>query len=440
LLLGALMIAMPAAGHAAVPDGAAAKARIDAALDRDYPGLEKLYRDIHAHPELAFQEQRTAALLADTMRKLGFDVTEKVGKTGIVALYRNGSGPTVLVRTELDGLPMQEKTGLPYASTDRQTVDGKESFTAHSCGHDIHMAWWVGTAEALLAMKDRWHGTLMFVGQPAEERAAGAHAMLEDGLFRRFPKPDYGFAAHVGNAAAGTVSVKDGVVSSASDSIELVFHGRGGHGSMPSATIDPIVMGAHFVSDVQTVISRQKDAGAFGVITVGSFQAGSVANIIPDDATLKLTLRSFSPEVRTLLLDGVAHTAKAVADMAGAPAPEIRHLSGTSAVMNDSKLARETADMLKAVIGDRVSFVPASMPGGTASEDYAEFIAAGVPSVYFGIGGYDPATIADDKARGIPVPVNHSPTFAPVPEPSIRAGVTTLALSVLMVAGTETAR
>jgi len=406
---------------------------IDAVLDRDYPQLDSLYKDIHAHPELGFHETRTAALLAAKMRKLGFSVTEKVGGTGIVALYRNGPGPTVLVRTEMDALPMEEKTGLPYASRQQQLIDGKPGFVAHSCGHDAHMAWWVGTAEALLAMKDQWSGTLMFIGQPSEETVGGAKAMLDDGLFTRFPKPDYGFAAHVGPAPIGSVVIKDGVVTSASDALQIIFKGRGGHGSMPSATIDPIVIGAHFVSDVQSVISREKDAGAFGVITVGSFQAGTVGNIIPNEAELKLSLRSFTPEVRQLLLDGVTRTANADAAMARARPPEIRHLEGTSAVRNDHDLSTRADALLGQAMGKGVTFISASAPGGAPSEDYSQFIDAGVPSVFFAIGGYDPAMIADYKARGIPLPVNHSPLFAPVPEPTIRTGVKVLALSVLMV-------
>jgi hippurate hydrolase len=434
LLFAALAATLPVFAQASELDVSAAKARIDAILDKSYDGLERIYKDIHAHPEVAFQETRTASLLAEKMRKLGFEVTEKVGKTGIVAIFRNGSGPTVLIRTELDALPMEEKTGLPYASRAKQIVDGEESFVAHSCGHDVHMAWWVGTAQTLLALRDQWHGTLMFIGQPAEERVVGAKAMLDDGLFTRFPKPDYGFAAHVTNQPVGIVVVKAGTATSAADTVEVIFHGRGGHGSMPSATIDPIVIGAHFVSDVQTIISREKDAGAFGVITVGSFQAGSVPNIIPDRAILKLTLRSFSPEVRKLLLDGVARTAKAAADMARAPAPEIKHLEGVGSTVNDDDLARRAGSVMRAAIGNNAILQPASAPGVSASEDYSEFVRAGVPSVFYFIGSYDPKVIAGYKSRGEPVPVNHSPFFAPEPS-SIRTGVMTLTLSVLMVAG-----
>ncbi len=414
-------------------DVASAVRGIDTALDRNYPHLDALYKDIHSHPELAFQESRTAALLATEMRKLGFEVTEHVGGTGVVAIYRNGAGPTVLVRTELDALPMEEKTGLPYASHAQQTLEDKPTFVDHSCGHDSHMAWWVGTATALVGMKDQWKGTLMFIGQPAEETISGAKAMLADGLFTRFPKPDVGFAAHVGPEPLGEVDIKDGVVSSASDSIHIVFHGRGAHGSMPDRSIDPIVMGANFVTAVQDVVSRQKDPKEFGVVTVGSFQAGTVENIIPDSSTLKLTLRSYSPAVRKLLVDGVERTATATAAMAGAPPPDITHPHGAASVHNDGALAARAAALLEPVFGASLHFIPATVPGFTASEDFSEFVDAGVPSVYFGIGGDDPTMLADYQRRGQPVPVNHSPYFAPVPEATIRTGVTTLTLAVLMV-------
>ena len=251
LLIAALAIVPTLAQAAPSFDSAAAKKQIDAQLDKSYPELDALYKDIHAHPELAFQETRTAALLATRMRKLGFTVTEHVAKTGIVAIYKNGPGPVVLVRTELDALPLEEKTGLPYASHAQQTVDGKLTYVDHACGHDSHMAWWVGTAQTLLAMKSRWHGTLMFVGQPAEEIISGAKAMIADGLFTRFSKPDYGFAAHVGPEPIGKVTVKQGVTSSASDTVLITFHGVGAHGAMPDKGIDPIVEGVHFVDDVQ---------------------------------------------------------------------------------------------------------------------------------------------------------------------------------------------
>lgn len=444
LFLATALVAHPAFGQgtAAAPpavDTAAAKVSIDAILDKTYPALDALYRDIHAHPEVGFQEHRTAAVLAARMRKLGFTVTEQVGKTGVVALYRNGAGPTVLVRTELDALPMEEKTGLPYASRAQQTVDGKLTYVDHACGHDIHMAWWVGTAEALVAMKSRWHGTLMFIAQPAEEIISGAKAMLDDGLFARFPKPDYGFAAHVQSLPLGTVTVKQGVVTSASDTIFISFHGVGTHGSMPDKGVDPIMEAVHFANDIQTIISRQKDPQKFGVLGIGAFNAGTVANIIPDHADLQLTLRSFDPDVRKLLNEGVTTTANAVATMAQAPMPDVKHMYGTNAVVNDDALSVDAATILTAAFGEKnVDFQPAYRAGATGSEDYSEFVAAGMTkSVFFGIGGHDPKMLAQYKAEGKQVPVNHSPYFAPVPEPSIRTGVETLTLAVLMVTGNK---
>lgn len=434
LLLASALIAAPAIAAPLAPT--AARAQINAVTDRNWPELEALYKDLHSHPEVGFQEARTGALLADKLRKLGFAVSEHVGKTGIVGVYHNGPGPVVLVRTELDALPMEEKTGLPWASTAQQVVNGKTTFTMQACGHDVHMAWWLGTAQALIALKDQWHGTLVFIGQPAEEMGSGAKAMLADGLFTRFPKPDYAFAAHVGAAPAGEVDVKQGVVTSTADSIRVTFIGQGAHGSMPDKSIDPIVMGARFVEDVQTVISRQKDPQKFGVVTVGSFHAGTVANIIPDNAVLQLTLRSFEPEVRKVLIEGVATTAKAVADMSHAPAPEVTRFEGAASVVNDDALAASAATTLKTALGaGRVTLEPAFKPGWTASEDYSEFVNAGVPhSVYFSIGGSDPKLLERLKAEGKPVPVNHSPFFAPLAEPSIRTGVEVLTLAVLGVA------
>lgn len=419
-------------------DVAAAKARIQASLDKQYPHLDALYKDLHQHPELGFQETRTAGLLAAEMRKLGFTVTEGVGKTGLVAILKNGEGPTVLVRTELDALPMEEKTGLPYASRAQQQKDGKTFFVDHACGHDSHMAWWVGAAAALVAIKDQWHGTLMFVGQPSEETVSGAKAMIADGLFKRWPKPDYGFAAHVGPMPLGQVIVKDGVVTSASDKILITFNGVGAHGSMPDKSIDPIVIGSHFVTDVQSVISREKDPNAFGVVTVGAFNGGTVDNIIPDHADLMLTLRSHDDATRKLLIDGVERTARAAAAMARAPEPAITHPSGTNAVHNDSALSARTAAVMAAAFGKDAAYVPPTLPGGNASEDFSVFIDEGVPSVFFAVGGYDPAMIARYKAEGKPLPVNHSPFFAPVPEPTIKRGAETLALAVLTVAGNGT--
>ena len=299
------------------------KAAIEKSVEADYPKLDALYKDIHAHPEVAYQEVKTAAKLAAEMRALGFEVTEKIGKTGLVALYKNGDGPTIMVRTELDALPMEEKTGLSYASHDKTNWNGQDTFVAHSCGHDIHMASWVGTAKTLLGLKDQWHGTLMFIAQPAEEALSGAKAMLADGVFTRFNRPDFGFGLHDGPFAYGTINYRVGVGSSNSDSLAIKFHGRGGHGAMPQATIDPVMIAARFVVDLQSVISREKDPTEFGVVSIGAIHGGTASNIIPDDVVLLGTIRTFKPEVRAKMLAGIERTAKAVAAMSNAPEPEI---------------------------------------------------------------------------------------------------------------------
>ncbi|KRR18407.1 amidohydrolase [Bradyrhizobium retamae] len=401
---------------------------IEASLASDYPKLDALYKEIHAHPELAFQEVRTAARLAAEMRALGFEVTEKVGKTGLVAIYRNGDGPTIMVRTELDALPMEEKTGLDYASRDKASWNGREVFVAHSCGHDIHMASWVGTAKTLLGLKEHWRGTLMFIAQPAEEIVAGAKAMLADGLFTRFAKPDIALALHAGPFSHGTGFYRTGVGSSAADGLDITFHGRGGHGSAPHTTVDPVAIAARFIVDVQTVISREKDPTEFGVVTIGAIHGGTAPNIIPDSVRLSGTIRSYKPEVRAKLHAGIERTAKAAAAMSDAPAPDIKIVEGTKPVMNDPDVVAATADVLKAAFGDKFKI----SPPGTASEDFSEFAGAGVPSMMFNIGVYDQERIlAARNGTGPPIPSNHSPLFAPVPRPTIETGVTAMTLAVL---------
>lgn len=399
-------------------------------VDGMYPRLEAIYKDLHAHPELAFQETRTAAKLAAEMRAVGFEVTEKFGGTGVVALYRNGPGPVVMVRTDMDGLPMEEKTGLPYASQARTDWGGRDSFVAHSCGHDIHMASWLGTARALVALKDQWKGTLMFIGQPAEETVSGAKAMLADGLFTRFPKPDVAFALHTAPTPHGTIGYGVGISSSNSDALEIVFRGRGGHGSRPHTTIDPIVIAARFVTDVQTVVSREKDPAEFGVVTIGAIQGGTVGNIIPDTVTVRGTIRSYKPQVREELLAGVRRTAMAVASTSGAPEPEVKLVQGGEALVNDEAVVNRAAVALKQALG-AAHVVQTTLPS-TGSEDFSAFINAGVPSMYFTIGVLDPRDIAASaQPGGKPLARNHSPLFAPVPEPSIKTGVRAMTVAVL---------
>ena len=429
LALAATVLTSPGFAHAAL-NVPAVKATVDGVLNKEYPHLDALYKDIHQHPELGFQEVETAAKLAKEMRAIGFEVTEHVGQTGIVAIYKNGPGPLVLVRTELDALPMEEKTGLPYASHATQMYKGRMSPVAHSCGHDIHMTAWVGTAKAMVAMKDKWHGTLMFIGQPAEELIGGASAMLADHLFERFGKPDMGFALHDGNNAFGEVDYKPGVLTSNADSIHIQFKGRGGHGSMPAVTIDPVLEAARFVVDLQSVVSREKDPSQFGVVTIGSIQAGSAGNIIPDHADLYGTMRSYDTEVRNHMMEGVKRTVKAVGDMAGAPEPLFEITESGKAVVNDAGLTEKTAPVFQAAFGAKaIRLTSPSAP----SEDYSEFIIAGVPSLFFGIGAIDPKTIAEARAAGTFVPGPHSPYFAPVPEPTIRTGVEAMSLALMNV-------
>ncbi|WEF35877.1 amidohydrolase [Pseudoduganella chitinolytica] len=407
------------------------KTQVRTGVERMYPWLDGIYKDLHAHPEIAFQEVRTAARLAAEMRKLGFDVTEKVGKTGIVAVLRNGAGPTVLVRTELDGLPMEEKTGLPYASRARATSEGRDSFVTHSCGHDIHMAGWLGAARTLVELKSQWQGTLVFIGQPAEEITSGARAMLEDGLFKRFPKPDYAFALHSWPLAHGTVGYNSGPVSSNSDGLEIVFKGRGGHGSAPDKALDPIAIAARFVVDVQTVISREKDPKEFGVVTIGAINGGTVGNIIPDSVVVRGTIRSYSPEVRAKLVEGVRRVANASAAMAGAPAPDVQLAAGGAAIVNDEALVRRTELVFQDAFGKANA---QRMPAMTASEDFSQFANQGIPSMFFFTGVYDPKDVAEaQRPGGKPVAFNHSPFYAPVPEPSIKTAAQAMSLAVLNV-------
>lgn len=408
------IIALLAAGAAHAQDAGAI-------INGIYPQLDAIYKDLHAHPEIAFQEERTAARLAAEMRKIGFEVTEKVGKTGVVALYKNGPGPLVLVRTEMDGLPMDEKSGLPYAS---------KNGAAHSCGHDVHMTAWLGAARALVSLKSQWKGTLMFIGQPAEETVSGAKAMLEDGLFKRFGKPDYAFALHSWPLAHGTIGYNSGAVSSNSDAIEITFKGRGGHGSAPDKALDPITIAARFVVDVQTVISREKDPKEFGVVTIGAISGGTVGNIIPDSVKVRGTIRTYSPAVREKILAGVRRVANASAAMADAPAPDVALIPGGAAIDNNDALVTRTEGVLKQAFGDANV---ARMPAMTASEDFSQYINQGVPGMFFFTGVYDPKVVAEADKGGKPVAFNHSPYYAPVPEPSIKTAAQAMTLAVMNV-------
>ncbi|MEZ5561295.1 MAG: amidohydrolase [Pseudomonadales bacterium] len=413
-------------GHAE-PGPIAFKPRLQQVIDAHYDEVDALYRDIHEHPELAFQETRTAALLASALRSRGFEVTEQVGKTGVVAMLRNGEGPTILVRTELDALPMAEKTGLPYASRQLRDWEGEQTPVAHSCGHDIHMSVWVEVATALAELRDLWHGTLMFVAQPAEENDSGAEAMLKDGLYTRFGRPDHAVALHTGPFGYGMVGYRAGPIMSAEDTLRIVFKGRGGHGSSPHSAIDPVLIASRFVVDVQSLVSREMDPSAFGVVTIGAIHGGSAGNIIPDEVTLRGTIRSYSPEVGRKLTTGVRRVAMAEAALSAAPDPDLSITHDTDALVNDAASMQRAASVLQAAFG-RGAFEMAPVP---ASEDFTRYGEQGVPLTYFFIGVYEPDRFLSAMKAGESLPSNHSPQFAPVPKPTIETGALAMSLVVL---------
>jgi len=388
-----------------------------------FPDARSLYVDLHENPELSSHETQTAAKLAERLRDLGYTVTEHVGGTGVVAILKNGAGPTVMLRTELDALPVEEKTGLPYASKVRTKDDsGRDVGVMHACGHDVHMASLFGTAAIMAHSKSTWHGTLILIGQPAEETIGGAKKMLDDGLMTRFPKPDIALALHVGNQLpAGKVGVGPGYRFSNADSLRITIYGKGGHGSMPNSTIDPIVIAARTIVALQTIVSREVKPGEVAVVTVGYIQAGTKNNIIPDQAELGITVRSYKPEVRKQVLAAIERITKAEAIAAGAThEPKIEHYEATDAVYNDPALAKRMQGVLASALGK--DNVVVEEPG-MASEDFSYFTAQGVPSFYFGLGGAEPGKYAEAKAAGANLPSNHSPLFAPDVEPTLRTGI-----------------
>jgi amidohydrolase len=381
--------------------------------------LEELYKDVHRHPELSMQEERTAALAAERLQTAGFEVTTGVGRTGVVGLLRNGDGPTVMLRADMDALPVQEQTGLDYASE----TDGM----MHACGHDMHVVWLAGAAAQLSAARGGWRGTLMAVFQPAEETAAGAQAMIDDGLFERFPKPDVVLGQHVMPAPAGSIGTRSGVITSAADSFEIRMFGRGAHGSMPEASIDPVVMAAATVLRLQTIVSREIAAAQSAVVTVGALQAGTKENVIPDEAIIKLNVRTFDEGVRTHVLDAIKRIVEAEAQASGAPRPpEITPLDQYQLVRNDPDAAARLRAAFRTHFGDeRVIDIPPI----SASEDFGSFGSEWqAPSVFWTVGGTDPDTYRKAKEAGrlSELPTNHNPRFAPVIHPTLETGVETL--------------
>jgi amidohydrolase len=392
-------------------------------IDSVYPDAHSLYLDLHEHPELSGHETETAAKLAGKLKAAGYEVTEQIGGTGVVAVLKNGNGPTIMLRTELDALPVEERTGLPYASKVHAKDDaGRDVAVMHACGHDVHMASLLGTAEIMARSKNGWHGTLILIGQPAEETIGGAEGMIKAGLFTRFPKPDAIVALHVGNELpAGTVSITPGIYNTNSDSLRITIYGKGGHGAAPQTTIDPIVIAARTILSLQTIASREVKPGELAIVTVGYIRAGTKNNIIPEQAEMGLTIRTYKQDIRKQVLAAVARIAKAEAEAAGAPRePLVEHYEQTDAVYNEPVLAERLRAPLEAALGkDHVEITGPITP----SEDFSYFVEQGVPGFYFSLGGADPQKFAQAKATGEHLPSNHSSLFAPDVDPALHTGI-----------------
>jgi hippurate hydrolase len=425
------------AAAAAILATPASAGAISDAVRGDLPMLMTVYKDLHANPELSMQEVRSPAKLAAEARKLGFTVTEKVGKTGVVAVMRNGAGPTLLIRADMDGLPVVEQTGLPFASKIRATArSGVETGVMHACGHDTHMTSWLGTAKRLAAMKDQWSGTLVMILQPGEETGEGAKAMLDDGLFTRFPKPDHVLAFHDAAAIpAGVIGITPGYALANVDSVDITVRGVGGHGAYPQTTKDPIVLASRIVTTLQTLVSRENDPANPAVVTVGSFQAGAKHNIISDEARLQLTVRSYKPEVRKLLLDGIRRIARGEAIAAGVPEDRmpvvtIRDGEFTPATFNTEGFSSRALELFTQNFGaQRVIKTPAVMGG----EDFSRFYLAdkSIQSLIFWVGG---TPLKDYQAAGgdaAKLPSLHSPFWAPEAETVIATATEALTLAAL---------
>ncbi len=414
--------------------------------DAELPSLLTIYKDLHTHPELSMHEERSAAIVARELRAAGCEVTERVGKYdkpgatcfGVVGVMKNGAGPTVLVRSDLDALPVHEETGLPYASTvTTKNDEGKEVSVMHACGHDIHMSTLIGTARALGKLKDKWHGTILFVGQPAEEMVGGARAMLKDGLYTRWPKPDYALGFH-DNAQiqTGHIGATEGYTYANVDSVDVTVHGVGGHGAYPHMTKDPIVLAAEIINAWQTIASRENNPLDPIVITVGSIHGGTKHNIIPDEVKMQLTVRTYKKEVRDKVLTAIERIAKQCATAAGLP-PEklpdvvVRKDEFTPATYNNPDLTKRLVMVWKKTLGnENVEMVDPTMGG----EDFAEYSLPdhSIPAVDFHVGAVAPEKIAaSKKPGGEPLPSLHSSKFAPVPEPTIRVGIIGMTSAVL---------
>jgi hippurate hydrolase len=423
-----------------------AQQNLDDLLAREITSLVTTYKTLHANPELSGCEEKTAALVAKELRALGYEVTERVGKYdqpgqpemigyGVVAILKNGAGPTVLVRADMDGLPVEEKTGLPYASKVKTKNDaGQEVGVMHACGHDVHVASLLTTAKLLTQLKDQWKGTLMLVAQPAEEIARGAKAMINDGLYMRFPRPDYLLALHAAPIVAGTVGYASGYFTASSDYVDITIRGVGGHGARPETTKDPVVMAAQVVLALQTIISRENSPFDPAVVTVGSIHGGTKHNIIPDEVHLQLTVRTYEVEVRKKVLAAIERIVKGVTLTAGVPAhlaPIVKFSEGNPSAFNDPALAARLGATLEKTFGAKNVLKAPQVMG---SEDFGRFGLEGhkIPGFYFYVGVFDPAQVAESGKTGVPLPSNHSPLFAPPqPEPVLRTAVKGMIAAVM---------
>ena len=413
--------------------------------EAELPSLLAIYKDLHTHPELSTHEERSAAIVAKELKAAGYEVTEQVGKYekpgmtcyGVVGMMKNGQGPTVLIRTDLDALPVHEETGAPYASKVTTKNDaGQDVSVMHACGHDIHMSTFIGTARALAKLKDQWHGTILFVGQPAEETVGGARALLEDGLYKRWPKPDYALALHDdAEIETGKIGVTEGYCYAAVDSVDVTVKGVGGHGAYPHKTKDPIVLSAEIINAWQTIASRENNPLDPIVVTVGSIHGGNKHNIISDEVKMQLTVRTYKKDVRDKVLRAIAEIAKGCAVAAGLPPDKmpdvhVREDEFTPATYNNPELTKRVTAAMKAAIGDdNVIDKPPTMGG----EDFSRFSLPdhSIPAFMFNVGAVDPAKADESKKTGAPLPSLHSNKFLPVAEPTIRTGMIGMTSAVL---------
>jgi len=428
-------------GQNAGSPSASLREQIQSRVNREYPGLFELYRHLHTHPELSLHEEKTGQRVGEALKQAGLEVTAGVGGYGVVGVLRNGNGPTVLVRTDLDALPVKEQTGLPYASQARAVDDkGNEVDVMHACGHDVHMSVLVGTARLLSALKDRWQGTLVMIGQPAEEKGSGARAMLKDGLFTRFPRPDYCIALHdKADLEAGTVGYIEGYALGNVGSVDITIRGIGGHGAWPHKTKDPIVLAAETVLALQTVVSREIPPGEPAMVAVGSIHGGTKHNIIPDEVLLQLTLRSYTDDVRQQTIAALRRITRGLAEAAGLPEDHmpmvtLREQEFTPATYNDPVLTRRLAAVLKNWFGDANVRPMKPVMGG---EDFSEYgrTKDKIPICLFWLGAVKPERVAESEKTGKPLPSLHSSQFAPEPEPTIKTGVMAMTVAVLELAG-----